>query len=214
MTVVIQCAAGKQEHAGHLRTLDGRTVMFVARPDAAPPGGGRAHARPDDVSDTGKSWRTTLQEYNAAPGNNPLRLLPAWQLYKKRIYGALARHCGPDRLYVLSAGWGLIRADFLTPNYDITFSRARNVEPFKRRRPLDAYCDFRMLPARTAEPIMFFGGKDYVDLFCLLTERVKAPRLVWYNSGRKPRAPGCELRRFHTKRVTAHPSVSWLRRGN
>lgn len=176
--------------------------MFVARPDAAPPGGSLAHARPDDVSDAGKSWRAALQEYNAAPGNNPLQLLPAWQLYKNPIYGALARHCGPDRLYVLSAGWGLIGVDFLTPNYDITFSRGRNVEPFKRRNRRDTYRDFSMLPARTGEPIAFFGGKDYVDLFCRLTECVRAPRLVWHNSGKEPRAPGCELRRFNTKRKT------------
>ena len=50
--------------------------MFVAKPDAAPPGGSEVYARPDDVSDTGKSWRTVLQEYNAAPGDNPLGLLP------------------------------------------------------------------------------------------------------------------------------------------
>ncbi len=30
MLVVIQCAAGKQPHAGHLRTRDGRKVMLAA----------------------------------------------------------------------------------------------------------------------------------------------------------------------------------------
>ena len=43
-------------------------------------------------------------------------------------------HSGLDRLYILSAGWGLIPGDFLTPNYDITFSAAQNVQRFKRRR--------------------------------------------------------------------------------
>ena len=134
MIVVIQCAAGKQLHAGHLRALDGRDVMFVARPDAAPSGGDQVYARPDDIAESSKSWRTLLQEYNAAPGHNPLRLLQAWQLYKNPTYKILADLCGKDRLYILSAGWGLIGADFLTPNYDITFRKAKNVEPFQTQR--------------------------------------------------------------------------------
>ena len=165
MIVVIQCAAGKQHHAGHLRTRDGQNVMFVARPECAPPHPDRIYARPDDLSDRGKSWRTVLQEYNDAPGANPLGLLPAWKLYRNATYGMLAERFGPDRLYILSAGWGLIRADYLTPNYDITFSKAGNVEPFKRRHLGDAYEDLG-LPSGIAEPIAFFGGRDYVSLFC------------------------------------------------
>ena len=194
MIVVIQCAARKKDHAGRLRALDGRNVMFVAKPDAAPLGGSQVYARPDDVSDTGKSWRTVLQEYNAAPGDNPLGLLPAWQLYKNSTYNILADHCGPDRLYILSAGWGLIRADFLTPNYDITFSKARNVEPFKRRGHHETYEDFK-LPTGATESIVFFGGRDYISLFCKLTAKAKGHRTVFY-AGSGTDAPGCTLRRF------------------
>jgi hypothetical protein len=64
----------------------------------------------------------------------------------------------------LSAGWGLIRTDFLTPCYDITFSQS--AEGYKRHRKADRYQDFRTLPARSDEDIVFFGGKDYVRLFC------------------------------------------------
>ena len=169
MIVVIQCAARKQDHAGRLRALDGRNVMFVAKPDAAPRSGSQVYARPDDVSDTGKSWRTVLQEYNAVPGDNPLGLLPAWQLYKNSTYNILADHCGPDRLYILSAGWGLIRADFLTPNYDITFSKPGNVEPFKRRGHHETYDDFK-LPTGATESIVFFGGRG-LYLFVLQANR-------------------------------------------
>lgn len=111
MIVVIQCAARKQCHAGHLRTLDGRNVMFVAQPDSVPSDGSQVHARPDDVSDRGDSWRTVLEQYNAAPGSNPLGLLPAWRLYRNPTYDMLAERVGLQRLYILSAGWGLIRAD-------------------------------------------------------------------------------------------------------
>ena len=156
MIVVIQCAARKAADAGHLRTHDGRNVMFVANPDLAPPDDECIYARPDDVAETGTSWRTVLRQYNENPRDNRLGLLPAWRLYRNPTYEILAERCGLDRLYILSAGWGLIPANLLTPNYDITFSAAQNVQKFKRRRRHDTYRDFRMLPANTSEPILFF----------------------------------------------------------
>ena len=195
MIVVIQCAARKAANAGHLRTQDGRKVMFVANPDLAPPDGDYIYARPDDVSDTGLSWRTVLRQYNENPGDNRLGLLPAWRLYRNPTYEILAEHCGLDRLYILSAGWGLIPGDFLTPNYDITFSTAQNVQRFKRRRRHDSYSDFRMLPTDASGPILFFGGKDYIPLFCTLTADSVSQRKVFY-AGREPTAPGCRVQRY------------------
>ena len=195
MIVVIQCAAKKKPDAGHLRRRDGQKVLFVAEPDAAP-AGTHAYARPDDISDAGISWKAALFQYNDDPGNNPLGLLPAWQLYENPTYRLLADHCGLDKLYILSAGWGLIAANFLTPAYDITFSPS--ADKYKRRRKKDRYDDLRMLPTATAEPVVFFGGKDYVNLFCALTGSVKAQRYLFYNSANAPDAPGCVLRRFHT----------------
>lgn len=169
--------------------------MFVAKPDAAPADTSQLYARPDDVSDTGESWRTVLreynEEYNVAPGTNPHCLLPAWQLYKNRTYKILADHCDLGRLYILSAGWGLIRADFLTPNYDITFSQA---EPFKRRGRREAFADFS-LPLGIEDDIVFFGGRGYVELFCRLTAHAKGHRTVFY-AANKVEAPGCTLRRY------------------
>ena len=63
MIVVIQCAARKAADAGHLRTKNGRKVMFVANPDLTPRDGGCIYARPDDVAETGTSWRTVLRQY-------------------------------------------------------------------------------------------------------------------------------------------------------
>ena len=200
MILVIQCAARKNPDAGWLRKRDGRKMMFVADPGAAPNNAIYSYARPDDVSDTRKSWRTILREYNADPGHNPLGLLSTWKLYKNAIYELLADHCGPERFYILSAGWGLIRADFLTPAYDITFSPG--AEKDKRRRKKDQYDDFNLLPQETGEDIVFFGGKDYVGLFCALSEGVKGTRYLWCNSKSAPKAPGCVLQRFHTKTRT------------
>lgn len=51
-----------------------------------------------------------------------------------------------------------------------------------------------------AEPIVFFGGNDYLPLFFSpLTAPVKSPRTVFFNSIEVPQAPGCVLRRFETR---------------
>lgn len=173
--------------------------MFVADPGLGPQGDGIVYAHPDDDAGSGTSWRDALREYNknyqANPGNNPDCLLPAWRLYCPPTYQVLADHFALDRLYIISAGWGLIRADFLTPNYDITFSSARNVEKFKRRSPRATYHDFGLSPSVASEAIVFFGGKSYVPLFCNLTAAATGPRTVFY-AGSRPPAPGCILRSF------------------
>ena len=198
MIVVILCAAKKDPNAGRLRTPNGRNVLFVARPDVAPVRSDIVYARPDDLTEGGKSWRTLLLEYNANPGNNPLGLLPAWRLYANPVYGRLKRHVGEGNLYILSAGWGLIRSDFLTPDYDITFSI--QAEPYKQRPGDSAYRDISMLPHGNGEPIMFFGSRPYVNLFCELTKHVRGRRILWYNSSCRPLAAGCDVRRFHATR--------------
>lgn len=200
MIAVILCAARKKPDAGHLLRRNGQRVMFVARPDQAPPGSTHAYARPDDVADTGRSWRTELKEYNrkhnADTGTNPLGLLPAWQLYDNPVYPRLAHEFGLNRLYILSAGWGLIAADFLTPAYDITFSA--NASLHMRRPEYHRYDDFRMLPEDTAESVVFFGSRNYVPFFCSLTDGVKGTRYAFYTSKVEPYAPGLVLRRFET----------------
>ena len=200
MIAVILCAARKKPNSGHLLRRGGRRMMFVARPDQAPTSSVHVYARPDDVADTGKSWRTELWGYNrkhsAGLGANPLGVLPAWQLYDNPVYARLTQKFGLKRLYILSAGWGLIAADFLTPAYDITFST--NANHYMRRPRHHHYGDYRMLPRDTTEPVVFFGSKNYVPFFCSLTDGIKGTRYVFYNSREEPYAPGCVLRRFET----------------
>jgi hypothetical protein len=114
----------------------GRPVVFVANPELAPPDDSVSYARPDDISDSGKSWRDVLLEYNETGGDNALGLCPGYQLYQNRIYAQLVDRFGLRKVYILSAGWGLIRADFLTPHYDITFKQG--AERFKRRKKQDS----------------------------------------------------------------------------
>jgi len=200
MIIVIQCAASKNPQAGHLKRGDGRDVLFVANPGNAPADGRYAYAHPDEMADTGRPWREELRRYNDAPGNNPLGLMPAWRLYGNATYGRLSERYGTDRLYILSAGWGLIGADFLTPGYDITFSNQADL--YKRRRKSDEYNDLMMLPTDGYEPVVFFVSKAYIPLACELTEGRAGPRHLFYNSAIPPDAPGCRLKRYETRTRT------------
>jgi hypothetical protein len=200
MKIVIQCAARKVAAAGYMQTKNGEPVMFVAQPQSAPQHGNALYSIPDDFSDREVSWRTLLQEYNQNPGNNPLNLYPAYKLYGNAIYRALANRFGIEHTFILSAGWGMIRADFLTPQYDITFSPS--AELYKRRKKTNIYQDFYMLPDDVNTPIVFFGGKDYIRLFCSITKDFRSQRTVFYNSEFPPEAPGCATQRFFTRTRT------------
>jgi hypothetical protein len=116
-------------------------------------------------------------------------------LYKNKSYSRLVDRFGVEQVYILSAGWGLIRADFLTPYYDITFST--RTEAYKRRRQTEQYSDFR-LPNDIDDEILFFGGSDYRSLFCSLTSSVRATKTIFYNSTIQPQVVGCKLERFQT----------------
>jgi hypothetical protein len=200
MIVVIQCAARKRPDAGHLRSSDGRPVIFVADPDNAPAQSGVVYARPDDLREDGKSWRNALLEYNDQREHNPLGLRAAYTLYQNSTYGRLVDKCDVESVYILSAGWGLINAAFLTPYYDITFSPS--AAPYMRRRKWDVYRDFCMLPEGCDEEIIFFGGRDHLPLFHSLTETARGRRTVFYNADRAPTLPGCSLKRFETRTRT------------
>jgi hypothetical protein len=184
--IVIQCAASKSARAGNFQTVDGRDVMFVADPGKAPQQTGTYYARPDDLSEGTNTWRDRLVEYNQKPGVNPLSLLPAYQLYANRTYQGLISQFGIDKIFILSAGWGLVAANYLLPDYDITFSAM--AEPYKRRGKREVYRDFCALKDDT-DDIMFLGGKDYLPLFCSLTKQYVGQKVVYYNSATTPSLP-------------------------
>lgn len=196
MKIIIQCAASKDSGAGWMLTDDGRQVMFVADPTIAPAREGYVYARPDDLSDDGTSWRERLVVYNKNSQGNPLGLYPAYRLYENEAYGVLVQKYGIDNVYILSAGWGLIRAGFLAPQYDITYSQS--AEAYKRRRKTHRYADLCQLPDESRDDLVLFSGKDYLPLFQTLTRSYAGVRHVFYNSTSLPPLEGCQLIRYHT----------------
>lgn len=199
MRVVIQCAGSKRD-GGYFRDPDGRAVKFVAHPElvSANDRAGCIFARPDDIASDGRTWRDLVLDYNAqaAIRGNPAGLWQASRLYEPSAYDLLVRRFSPEKVFILSAGWGLIRSDFLTPNYDITFSsQAGNA---KRRRRGDSFRDMVQVDLASAESMVFLGGKDYLALFSKLTSGSRGERLIYYNSATLPGAPGCRLQKYET----------------
>ena len=198
---VIQCAGTKRRNAGHFVGEDGTDVLFVGDPSVAPDGSGLRYARPDDPTGSGHSYRELVEQYNHRRPSNPWGLMPAWQLYAHRAYAMLVEALGLDNVYILSAGWGLVAADYLLPNYDITFSsNARGDTAYKRRRRADNYHDVSMIQPETDKHVLFFGGKDYVSLFCSLTAPVRQ-RTVFVNTTTLPVLP-CGVERYETRART------------
>ena len=195
MKIVITCAGSKVAHAGRMKSSDGKPVEFVAHPHKV--------ANPDDVSDDGPTWRERLQIYNEVSlAANPRNLAPAYELYKPDVYRRLVDVFGLENVHVLSAGWGLVKASFLLPKYDITFSSARKVEPFKRRRKSDSFCDFNHLDKGCADNLLFFGGVGYRPLFLELTEGYVGRRVVYFNSADIPDGNRVQPARFRTRTKT------------
>lgn len=180
MRFIIQCASKKQEGAPSLVAPDGRRVEFVADPSAGALLDGVLWARPDDpMPGAARTWRQELARL-VASGEAVRTLLPAWRLYRPRAYGMLVEACGVERAFILSAGWGLVRADFPLPDYDITFSSAAGEA--HRRRKVHRFQDFMQLAPGSSESVVFIGGKDYLPLFQELTESLPARKVVLYRA--------------------------------
>ena len=79
-----------------------------------------------------------------------------------------------ENVFILSAGWGLVRADYLLPTYNITFSKQRNVPKECQRAKLEpGWLDFNQLLDHVVdgEEVQFFGTPNYLDLFYSLSAR-------------------------------------------
>ena len=115
-------------------------------------------------------------------------------------YRTLVNALGVNNVLILSAGWGLVAAHYLLPDYDITFSSsARGQHAYKRCKPTDKHRDFSMLPQDTAKHVFFFGDKDYLALFCTLTNQHPAAHRVhqFQHAAQEHELPNGALRDHH-----------------
>lgn len=201
---VVQCAKSKQND-GWLVGANGQLITFYAKPDAAPAVAVARNAHPDGIDEDGLPWRHKLIEYNRRyreTGENPLGLHSAASLYANRAYAKLEESLPPARLYILSACWGLVRSDFLLPNYDVSFSQGQNVPAYVHRASGEQWHDFNMLPSLETAPLVFIGGQKYLRAFAEASRYYQGHRVAYFNSASTPEFPGVEMRRFDTDAKT------------
>ena len=191
--IVIQCAHGKRDlEPWH---YDGREIKFVANPTKCKePGPNVCYYRPDDrIPGITMSCREILNQYNESREEIPgffqsTSFKKAYELYMNPIYKDLVSEFKEDCVFILSAGWGLVRSDYLLPSYNITFSRSARVCN-KRTEDDFSWCDYSQMENMALgkeDKIYFFGTSAYRPLYYHLTCKVAGTKKVYYCGTNKP----------------------------
>jgi hypothetical protein len=185
MKVLIQCAGSKIEEASTL-IRNGQEIKFVARPTL-----GSDQCCPWDNIDGNNSptWIDCLRSFNdnaqqgLPPGVTWGQGVPtqAIHLYSDAIYERIADAVGAENVYILSAGFGLVRGTDVIPKYNITFSNANKVLLNAR------ITSRRRIPLGTLRNEI--GGADQIHLFL-------TPNYISYFLGANPT--------FNTNRLSLH----------
>lgn len=204
MKIIIQCCSEKNGRMWTSSEFGVQKVKFVAHPDYCEERRSFINCRPDDhIPRDPITWRQYLITYNQS-GENPDGLLKAGDLYKHPIYRMLVNKFGWENTFILSAGWGLVRSDFLLPYYDITFSS--KADDCKKRKKGDIFHDFNHLTQNSEtdqeDQIYFFGGIDYLPLFYQLTTNHRGRKVVYHKALKIPRQEGYEYFQYSTRRST------------
>lgn len=161
------------------------------------------------IEPNGMTWQEKLEQYNKQEENSD-RLKKAGELYKPRIYLKLVEHFGLENVFILSAGWGLVRADFYLPSYDITF--LQSAETCKKRiygKDNDKFANFNHLyeikDSLINEVLYFFGGIQYLNMYYDVTSQLPCQKIIYYKSERldldNNRVKGYRYTKYITPRV-------------
>jgi hypothetical protein len=167
----------------------------------------------NDITSLDKmTWRNLI-ELNSI--QNFLNLRPAYDLYDKNynrmdVYTALFK-AFQDKFYILSAGWGLINAEFKIPSYDITFSQGQNIDPQIIRLEGDHYNDFNELSKKESnEDIVFIGSPSYLPSFYKLTKSLSNRRKIifWKKSGTPSEFPAPD-KTYEFIKYQSNNNIAW-----
>ncbi|MBN2695885.1 class I SAM-dependent methyltransferase [bacterium] len=182
MRVVITCCGQKN---GESLFYNGDYIDFISHTNKIETNNKEStkklYFHPDDlIPNESKSWRDLIEDGNSSTLYN-LNILPAYQLYNHPIYNLLFQKYR-DKLYIFSAGWGVVQAEYKLPKYDITFSQKDSIPEFiKRDRDDSRFKDFNQLE-NDAETTILIAGKDYVLPFCELTKDLNCVKIIVYTS--------------------------------
>ena len=186
--VVMICAKEKKGNSKIIHENFNHPITFLAQPN------GVNTFLPDGyIPNLNMTWRdyvTNNQNHNIIP-------FKSYQLYIHGVYQNLFTVFG-DRLFILSAGWGLVKAEFRLPNYDITFSKDEKV-PLNSKRSTNMnkspiYNDFKKLKVKKDDDIIFIGVPNYLNLFYELTRDFQNRKIIYYFG------KGSKLKRYSPKK--------------
>ena len=174
MKIIISCCDRKN---GMTFQQDGDKINFVSNVNEVS-SNNELYFHPDNlIPNENITWRELI-----AKQENRIDLLSTYILYKPNIYKLLFQHYGND-LFIFSAGWGIVRADYKLPKYNVTFSNGKNIPFYARRKKNDVFNDFNQLEGLDLnERIIFIAGKDYVSTFCQLTNHLPNEKIIIYKS--------------------------------
>ena len=138
--------------------------------------------KPDDniTENVNYSWRNFISD-NQNHMNIPCR---AYDLYSERVYLDLFLNFN-KRLYIESAGWGIVNAEFRLPNYDITFSQNNNINTV-RNYQLENYNDYNQLTLSQEDDVVFIGTPEYLPLFFELTNELPNRKIIYWKKQSTP----------------------------
>ena len=123
--ILIQCA-GKKNNTYTFDNYQGKKVEFISDIESndLPNSNNSIYVNPNEAisEDSDKTWIDKLKEYNKNK-LNPNGFCQAWELYENPIYADIKKKVGKENMFIASAGWGIVKASYWLPNYDITFSR-------------------------------------------------------------------------------------------
>ena len=195
MIYIIQCSQKKHAAA----TIGG--MRFVANTAYLAPGKAATATTPAMRSREGYSWSDYIRKYNENPAN--VGLSRAVDIYKPTIYKDMVAAFGAERVFILSAGWGLVPSWYRIPTYEITLSYA--TERATRRAGLHGFKDLVLDPKYAGEEVTFIGGAAYIGLLCKVLRDVPLKRLVVaFTTKKQPRihlplAETVDIVKFPTK---------------
>jgi hypothetical protein len=174
LKIIISCCDRKN---GGPLIHNGEVINFVSHVDQVVPND-EMYFHPDDlVPNEDITWRELVRQQGL---NNNLQL--AHELYRPSIYNSLFQNYGND-LFIISAGWGIIRADYRLPKYNVTFSNTNIIPNYARRNHGDIFHDCNHLEGIEAnERIIVIAGSDYVLPFCQLTEDLPNEKIIIYKN--------------------------------
>lgn len=173
MKIVFPCASKKNKTPF---IYNSKEICFVSQPKANTEK--KIFVTPDEaIMNENLTWRSIINKQE-----NRNDLTKAYELYKHEIYKMLYEKF-KNNLYIFSAGWGIVSAEFKLPDYDITFSSGKKIQECTKRKKEQHFDDFNHLNGVDKnEKIIFIGLEKYLNSFLSLVAKLPNEIIIFHKN--------------------------------